>query len=121
MQLFLNELSYNVKENRHIALVIDNAGWHTANELVIPKNITLVPLPPYSPELNAVEQVWQWLKSHYLSNCNFQDYDDIVDKVCFAWNEFASQPVLVKSMCSRDWLITPLFKLQLVLLGAPPR
>ena len=106
MQLFLNELSLQVKDNRHIALIMDNAGWHTAKELSVPKNITLIPLPPYSPELNAVEQVWRWMKSHYLSNCNFKDYDDIVDKVCFAWNEFANQPELVKSMCSRDWLQT---------------
>ena len=107
MQLFLNELSCKIKDNRHIALVMDNAGWHTAKELVVPKNITLVPLPPYSPELNATEQIWGWMKSHYLSNCNFKDYNDIVDKVCFAWNEFAKQPDLVKSMCSRDWLLTP--------------
>lgn len=106
MQLFLNALSSNVKENRHIALVIDNAGWHTATALVVPHNITLIPLPPYSPELNAVEQVWSWIKSHYLSNCNFKDYDDIVDKASFAWNEFAKQPDLIRSMCSRDWLRT---------------
>ena len=107
MQLFLNELSSQVKDNRHIALVIDNAGWHTAKELSVPENITLVPLPPYSPELNATEQVWNWMKSHYLSNCNFKDYDEIVNKVCLAWNEFSRQPELVKSMCARDWLQTP--------------
>lgn len=106
MQLFLNELSCHVKENRHVALVIDNAGWHTTTDLIMPQNITLIPLPPYSPELNAVEQVWNWIKSHYLSNCNFKDYNDIVDNASFAWNEFAKQPDLVKSMCSRDWLQT---------------
>lgn len=106
MQLFLNELSCHVKNGRHIALVMDNAGWHTANELVVPQNITLIPLPPYSPELNAVEQVWNWIKAHYLSNCNFADYEDIVDKASFAWNEFTKQTDLVKSMCARDWLVT---------------
>ncbi len=107
MQLFLDELSHQARDQRHIALVIDNAGWHIAKDLVVPKNITLVPLPPYSPELNATEQVWNWMKSHYLSNCNFKDYDDIVDKVSFAWNEFTKQPDLVKSMCARKWLQTP--------------
>lgn len=106
MQLFLDELSRQAKDNRHIALVMDNAGWHTANELFVPKNITLIPLPPYAPELNAVEQVWHWMKSHYLSHCNFKDYNEIVDQVCIAWNAFAQQSDLVKSMCSRDWLRT---------------
>ncbi|TXI91638.1 MAG: hypothetical protein E6Q33_09795 [Neisseriales bacterium] len=72
----------------------------------MPQNITLIPLPPYSPELNAVEQVWNWIKAHYLSNCNFADYEDIVDKASFAWNEFTKQTDLVKSMCARDWLVT---------------
>jgi transposase len=107
MQLFLNELSCQVKDNRHIALVMDNAGWHIAKELSVPTNITLVPLPPYSPELNATEQVWNWMKSHYLSNCNFKDYDEIVDMVCIAWNAFSNQPDLVRSICHRDWLQTP--------------
>jgi transposase len=106
MQLFLDELSCHIKVGRHIALVIDNAGWHTTTGLAVPQNITLIPLPPYSPELNAVEQVWHWIKSHYLSNCNFKDYNDIVDKASFAWNEFVRQPDLVKSMCGRDWLRT---------------
>ena len=106
MQLFLDELSCHIKVGRHIALVIDNAGWHNTTGLAVPQNITLIPLPPYSPELNAVEQVWHWIKSHYLSNCNFKDYNDIVDKASFAWNEFVRQPDLVKSMCSRDWLRT---------------
>lgn len=106
MQLFLDELSNQARDNRHIALVMDNAGWHTANDLTVPENITLIPLPPYAPELNAVEQVWSWMKSHYLSHCNFKDYNQIVDKVCTAWNAFAQQPDLVKSMCSRSWLRT---------------
>mgnify|MGYP003429848613 FL=1 len=107
MQLFLDELSKYAPQNRHIALMMDNAGWHTAKDLLIPSNITLVPLPPYSPELNAIEQVWSWIKQHYLSNSNFKDYNDIVDKVCLAWAEFSRQPDLVTSMCSRDWLLTP--------------
>jgi transposase len=107
MQVFLSEFSKQISTERHVALVIDNAGWHTARELIIPKNITLIPLPPYSPELNAMEQVWEWMKLNHLSNCNFQNYDEIVDKVCLAWNQFSQQNSLVKSLCSRDWLVTP--------------
>jgi transposase len=107
MQLYLSELSSHIKENKHIALVMDNAGWHIAKELVIPNNITIVPLPAYAPELNATEQVWQWLKLNYLSNRCYSNYTEIVDSACYAWNQFSNQPDLVKSLCTRDWCKIP--------------
>ncbi len=107
MQIYLNKLSAQIKNNRHVALVIDNAGWHVAKDLDVPKNITLIPLPSYSPELNAMEQVWKWLKQNYLSNSVFKDYDEIVDKLCTAWNSFCCNLGLVKSLCKREWLKTP--------------
>lgn len=107
MQVFLDGLSAHILPNRHVALVMDNAGWHTAKELSVPENITIIPLPAYSPELNAMEQVWEWMKQNYLSNCNFKGYDEIVDKLCTAWNKFLEQPNLVKSICNRKWLKTP--------------
>jgi len=57
MNIFLSELSKEIKPGEHIALIVDNAGWHNSRDLSIPRNITLIPLPPYSPELNAMEQV----------------------------------------------------------------
>jgi len=57
MNMFLEELSLIIQCNRHVALLIDNAGWHTAKKLTVPSNVTLIPLPPYAPELNAMEQV----------------------------------------------------------------
>ena len=59
MNKFLEDLSLTIQNNRHIALLTDNAGWHTAKKLIVPSNITLIPLPPYAPELNAMEQVWE--------------------------------------------------------------
>ena len=103
MELYLSQFSKQIRPNRHVALLIDNAGWHIAKDLKIPHNITLIPLPPYSPELNAMEQVWQWMKSNYLSNRYFKDYEDIVDKASLAWNEFAKDPKLVQSICKRSW------------------
>ena len=104
MNLFLNELSMEIKPERHIALIIDNAGWHKANNLVIPVNITLIPLPPYAPELNAMEQVWEWIKNHCLSNQQYRDYEDIVDKACYGWNQLASNQELVISIMHRKWI-----------------
>lgn len=107
MQLYLNELSRHIKDDQHIALLMDNASWHTAKELKIPSNITLIPLPAYAPELNPMEQGWQWMKPRYLSNCCYDNYDDLVEKACYAWNEFAKQTDLIKSLCSREWITTP--------------
>ena len=104
MELYLREFSAQIRPERHVALIIDNAGWHTAKNIDIPDNITLIPLPPYAPELNSMEQVWEWVKSHHLSNSCYKDYDDIVEKSSLAWNEFANNPELVKSICNREWI-----------------
>ena len=104
MQTYLNQLSNHIAAGRHIALVVDNAGWHTSKQLDIQKNITLIPLPPYSPELNPMEQVWEWMKNNYLSNICFDSYNDILEKLTIAWNHFSSNAELVKSICSRKWI-----------------
>ncbi|WMN59249.1 transposase [Pseudoalteromonas xiamenensis] len=67
-------------------------------------NLTLIKLPPYSPELNPVEQIWSWIRQHGLSNRVFSGYDEIVDEVSKAWNQFISIPDRVKKMCSREWI-----------------
>ena len=67
MNLMLTEISQAVGDTTHAAVLIDGAGWHTANDLVVPANITLVPLPPYSPELNAIERLWQVMQDTLLS------------------------------------------------------
>lgn len=104
MQAYMDQLSEHTDQSKHIALVVDNAGWHTSKQLNVPKNITLIPLPPYSPELNSMEQVWGWMKHNYLSNLCFDGYNDILDKLAIAWNAFSSNIELVKSICSRDWM-----------------
>ncbi|MBR0684281.1 IS630 family transposase, partial [Roseomonas eburnea] len=67
MNLLIEEVASQLPAGTHAAMLIDNAGWHTANDLRVPPNITLVHLPPYSPELNAIEKVWQYLRDRYLS------------------------------------------------------
>jgi len=104
MNRFLAELSTTIALGRHAALIVDNAGWHTSKELIVPFNITLIPLPPYSPELNAMEQIWQWIKSHFLSNQCYKNYKDIVDQACRAWNHLSADVELVKSIMYRDWI-----------------
>ena len=69
----------------HALLTVDGAGWHrTGDKLRVPDNITVLHLPPYSPELNPVENVWAYLRSNKLSNRVFDSYDTIVDACCDA-------------------------------------
>ncbi|HIF9316946.1 transposase [Photobacterium damselae] len=65
--------------------------------------MSVIKLPPYSPERNPIEQVWSWLRQHYLANQSFSDYEDIVSKVCSAWNIFLECSTSVTKMCSRRW------------------
>ncbi|MFY8326602.1 transposase [Pseudoalteromonas sp. ZZD1] len=67
------------------------------------QNVSVMPLPPYSPELNPIEQVWAWMRSRALSNRTFASYDDIVEQVTMAWNVFRSYIDNVKRICSREW------------------
>ena len=80
MNAHLREISFNVARRAHAVLMLDGAGWHIAANLVVPDNITLLPLPPRAPELNPVENVWQFLRDNWLGNRVFTSYDDIVDR-----------------------------------------
>jgi transposase len=69
----------------------------------VPDNISLLPLPPCAPELNPVENVWQYLRANRLAISVFDDYDVILDACCSAWNRFADDPATVASITSREW------------------
>ena len=86
----------------HVVLVLDRAGWHLSKALQVPENITLLPLPPYSPELNPVERLWAFLRSHYLSNRAYEDYDDLFDSCGAAWNQLT--PERLCSICHTKWI-----------------
>ena len=79
MQLHLDEIATKVAPGAHAVLMLDQAGWHGAKELRIPTNISLLPLPPRSPELNSQENIWQFMRQNWLSNRIFKSFDDIVD------------------------------------------
>jgi transposase len=71
--------------------------------LVVPPNITIMALPPKCPELNPVENVWQFLRDNWLSNRVFKSYDDLVDHCCVAWNKLVNQPWRIMSIGLRQW------------------
>ena len=80
-------LAAMLDEDEHAAMLLDQAGWHGAHGLVVPGNVTLVPLPPYAPQLNPVERVWLYLRERHLSHRLLDGYDAIVDACCAAWNQ----------------------------------
>ena len=98
MNVFLEDYSQMLGKNVHAILIIDGASWHKAEDLVIPKNASLFCLPPYSPELNPIEQIWGYLKSNFLSGRNFSGLENIFDYGVLAWNELTHE--IVKSICS---------------------
>jgi len=101
--LHLAEIALAIAPGAHAVLVLDGAGWHGGKDLVVPLNITPLPLPPCSPELNPVENVWQYLRANKLANTVFEGYDEIPEQCCAAWNRFAHDPAAITSITSRDW------------------
>ncbi|AQS36369.1 transposase [Shewanella psychrophila] len=105
MRQHLSLISQRTKAGRHAVVVMDGAGWHTDDIADEFNNLSIIKLPPYSPELNPIEQVWSWLRQHHLANRSFKGYEDIVDACSIAWNCFISDTKRVVSLCRRDWAI----------------
>jgi hypothetical protein len=103
MNLHLAEVSSLVAPGKHAVMLLDQAGWHLSTMLDMPANITLLPLPPKCPELNAMENVWQFIRDNWLSNRIFQAHDDIVGHCCDAWNKLVDQPWRIMSIGMREW------------------
>ncbi len=103
MDLHLAEISRGVTEGAHAVLVLDGAGWHTSPKLRVPANISLLPLPRYAPELNPVENLWEFLRANFLSHRVWDSYDAIVDACCSAWTTLMRMPERVASITTRTW------------------
>jgi len=101
--LHLAEISKMVRPRRHAVLLLDQAGWHMSGQVEVPANITLLPLPPKCPELNVMENVWQFMRDNWLSNLVFHDHNDITGHCCFYWNRLIDQPWRITSIGMRDW------------------
>ena len=103
MQMHLDEISRNVAARAHAIVLMDRAGWHNTDKLKIPKNLSIILLPSRSPELNPVENIWQYLRQNWLSNRVFDSYDAILDAGCNAWNSLLAKPETIMSIGMRPW------------------
>jgi transposase len=100
--VFLRMLSEELRPGEHAVLILDGAGWHKSKSLAMPANVTCLLLPPYSPELNPVENLWHYLRSHHLSNRAYRDYDELFDATGEAWRHLT--PDVIKSVCRCPYL-----------------
>lgn len=97
MNEFLAILSRELGE-KHAIVVMDCAGWHKSKDLKIPENIEIIYLPPYSPELNPVEKLWQYIKSHTIKNRIYETLQDLEDIICQFIRDL--NPALIAKTCS---------------------
>lgn len=118
MEVFLAQFAQALAPGVHAVLLLDRAGWHTAHRLTVPDSITLVPLPPYSPELgahrdqgsrwgpmNPVERVWLYLRERFLSHRVLASYTALLEAACRAWNALAAEPGRLASLTGYPYLI----------------
>lgn len=104
INLFLKQFSERLPADVHAALFWDGAGYHRAGKLRVPGNITLIPLPPYSPELNPMENLWHHLRSHYWANRFYADYDDLLEAATDGWRRTCLNPEIIRSVCACPYL-----------------
>ena len=101
---FLELFSRTIPQDEHVVMVWDGAGFHTGRSLIVPGNITLVQLPPYSPELNPIENLWHYLKSHFWSNRAYADYDALEEAAMHAWRIALLDEELVTTVCAAPYI-----------------
>lgn len=104
VNVFFEQLSREIDAGVHVVLIWDQAGYHTSGALKVPKNITLLSLPPRSPELNPMENLWHYLRSHHWSNRCYADYDALREAACDAWQTSCLDAELVQGVCAVPWL-----------------
>ena len=104
MSLFLAEVARR-HAHEFILMVLDGAGWHTAHNVVVPENIRLVPLPPYSPELNPTEHLWDLLREHCFANLVFDTMDGVEDQLVTGLATLEADSPRVQRSTGFPWII----------------
>jgi transposase len=101
---FLKQFSAEIKPDEHAVLIWDQAGFHTSKKLQVPENITIIELPPYSPELNPAENLWHYFKEHAWGNQYYKDYKALENKAIESWRNIAMKPELMKTVCAAPYV-----------------
>jgi len=104
INLFLEQLSHDLPAGVHAVLIWDGAGFHTGNDLVVPGNLSLIRLPPYSPELNPVENLWHYLRSHHWSNREYKGYAGLQEEAIRSVRAVCQDVERLKTICNADYV-----------------
>jgi transposase len=104
INLFLEQFSRELPAGVHAVMIWDGAGFHTGGDLVVPSNVSLIQLPPYSPELNPVENLWHYLRSHHWSNRRYRDYDELQDEAVRSLCAVREDIETIKTVCNAPYL-----------------
>jgi transposase len=103
MNIFLQHVGEEFKEY-FVIMIIDGAGWHRSASLILPENIRLLPLPPYSPELNPVEHIWDYLRENAMPNIAFKSLHQLEDALCRQLRDLENDPERIQSMTNFPYL-----------------
>jgi DNA-binding transcriptional LysR family regulator len=101
------EISQCISPGAIAVLVLDGAGWHSSPRLEVPNNIVLLPLPPYAPELNPMENIWESLRANFLSHRVWDSHPEILQACRNAWNKLMQMPERIASIATRSWAQLP--------------
>jgi hypothetical protein len=107
MSIFLKEVAVQYA-NKYVVMFMDQASWHRSKELEIPKNIHLLYLPPYSPELNPVEMAWKSIRKAFFHNTYFNSLEAVEDRLVQALQHFFHNPNELKTTCGFHWIVNPI-------------
>ena len=99
----LARIALAIAPDAHAVVLMDQAGWHMTDKLDVPGNISIIALPAKCPELNPVENIWQFMRDNWLSNRVFTSHDNIVNHCCEAWNKLVDQPWHIMTIGRRKW------------------
>ena len=103
MNVFLAELA-KAYPNDCIMLICDGAMWHKANSLIIPEQISLIFIPPYTPEMNPIEQIWKEIRKRGFRNEIFQTLEKVVDRLCEVIQKLPAS--VIQSITGRQWILS---------------
>jgi transposase len=103
MSIFLQQVS-KAHPNRFVIMVVDGASSHKGKELIILSNIALILLPPYSPELNPTERIWNVVRRDFFANRYFENLDQAIEQADFALSEIKSDRKALKSLTYWPWI-----------------
>lgn len=103
MSLHLIEIALAVAPDAHADVLKGQSGWQVTGKLDVPANISIIALPAKCPELNMVENIWQFMRDNWLSNSIFTSYDSIIDHCCEVWNKLIDQPWRIMTIGRRKW------------------